>query len=157
GRRAKVSVDLNQLFATVRSDAEHVPLAAPDQLRQAGDRRARRNRLAAVTVAAAAVGLGTVGVGTAFLRNGSTPAPAGSAGPGSLRPSAATGPTGGGGGGLGTVPPSSPAAPQPGAACRADDLKVESISSGGASGSIGYTVTVTNRSATVCKLTGSPA
>lgn len=157
-----MSADLDQLFTKVRADADHVPLAAPSRLREAGDRRARRNRLAAVTVVAAAVVLGTVGVGAAVIRQGPPPAPSGSSGPSPFAPSpSSAGPSSGGVGGLGTVPPSSPPSSPParaaGAACRAGDLKVESITSGGASGSTGYTVTVTNRSATMCKLAGAPA
>lgn len=148
-----MSAELEQLFATARADAEHVPLAAPGQLRIAGDRRTRRIRLAAVTVVAAVVAVGTVGLGATFVRHESTPSPAASSGP----PSPSVSPTPGGVGGLGTVVPSSPPARAAGASCRASDLKVESITSGGASGSTGYTVTVTNRSTTMCKLTGTPA
>jgi hypothetical protein len=157
-----VSADLDQLFATARADAEHVPLAAPGQLRQAGDRRTRRTRLATVTVVAAVVGLGVVGLGATFIRHGSTPSPVSSApvsAPVSSSPvlPSSPAPSSGGLGGLGTAAPSSPPARAVGAACRASDLKVESITSGGASGSTGYTVTVTNRSATMCKLSGTPA
>ena len=151
-----MSADLNQLLATARADADQVPLAAPAQLRQVGDRRTRRRRLAAVTVVAAVVGLATVGVSAALIRPGPPPAPSGSSGPSPVSPPLiSTSPVSPSPSSRST--PSSPPARAAGAACRAADLKVESITADGGGGSAGHTVLVSNRSATMCKLTGPPA
>jgi hypothetical protein len=158
-----VSTDLDQMFAAARADGDEVPLAGPADLRRIGDRRTRHRRVALAGGAAFAVAA-VVAFGVAVAGSGpntvNPPAssPTASAAP---TPSVAGSPTPTGAGVIGAAP-TAPSAPPTspsraaGAACRKGDLRVLPVGGDGATGHVGWHVNVSNKSGTMCTLSGVP-
>jgi hypothetical protein len=149
--------DLEQLFDSVRRDAMSRPLAEPQAVRKAAERRTRGRQ--AVTACTAALllagGLGTVAT---LLQPGAAPRPGlGAPGPTSPAPSSA-GPSAGG-----TTPEPPPVLPPPSAPagshpCRAADLDPQpAYDSHTDSGQLYQTVMIRNASASACILTRVPS
>jgi hypothetical protein len=135
--------DLDTLFAAARADADALPLAGPDELRRAGDRRGRVARGAAVAGVAGAA-LAVALVTGAFFAGGSpatAPALAGepSGTPWSVAPS-----------------PTAPGSTVPAELCRASQLRADARTAAGESGGQQTGITFANRSGELCLLRGFP-